>query len=183
MTLALFLDIVIAFLLVGTIYFVWQLSERLSRFRQNRAELERVIRDLNTAILQAQQSVTSLRQTADQSGEGLQKSIRTATELADELLLITEAGNNLAGRLERAADRGGTGPGEPAITIPTTRAHTTARHDEPADPFPSFMIRDPEFDSARMQDSPADSLAEPMLSQAERELRRALEQHQKSARS
>lgn len=176
---AMLLDIVIAFLLVGTIYYAWRLSEGLMRFRNNRAEMERLIRELNNAVLRAQESITALREAADTSGNDLQKIMRGAAELSDELQLMTESANSLASRLEQASL---SRPVE-SISGPLSRHPAAAENG-----FPGFNIRDPEFDGAVPDravavDDDDWSGVEDLRSNAEKELFRALQKNKKGSRS
>ncbi len=186
MTLALFLDVIIAFLLAGTIYFVWQLSERLQRFRQNRQEIERVVRDLNDAIVRAGQATQGLRQTAEGIGQDLQKSINQATELSDELQLVTEAANNLATRLERASDQGPGRNQAPPSPPSSVRADIGPAQANSSD-RPTFAIRDAEYDARRGGTASDDDHAQmwdddiESKSQAEIDLMRALQGQKKSS--
>ena len=185
MSFALLLDIVIMFLLAGTVYYCWRLSEQLARFRQNRTEMDRLVRDLNAAVDRANKAILGLRETAQTSGEDLHKVMRTATELSDELQLMNEAANALATRLENAAAKGR------ADVLPESvaRAAGGAPAIERA-PAPSVAIRDPEFDGtadddrdlARANDDDWGS-DDQLQSSAERELLRALQKTKKTTRS
>lgn len=179
MTFALMLDIVITFLLAGTIYFVWKLSEQMARFRNSRADMERVIRDLNIAVDRAQQSIIAMRGSADTSGQELQKIMRSATELSDELQIMTESANALATRLERAAgSQAGTVANEPMrpVSSPSREEHV----------FSGFAIRDPEFDGTVEPDHTGadwNGSDDDGRSQAEKDLARAMQQNKKPTRS
>lgn len=180
MTFSLALDLIMTFLLAGTIYFAWKLSEQIARFRNSRGEMERLIRDLNGAVDRAQQSIQGLRMTADTSGQDLHKVMRSATELCDELQIMTESANSLATRLERAVSGGNNAHFE----APQPRAQN--RPETPA-AFPGFSIRDPEFDGTVTPDvAPVNWRAadedDDLQSQAEKDLRRALAASQKPTR-
>ena len=187
MTFALILDIIVTFLLAGTIYYVWQLTTQLQRFRQNRTEIDRFIRELSGSIDRANLAVAGMRAAADTTGEELQKRTRTATELSDELQLMIESANNMATRLERAAAAIGTNqtgvipqpqPHDEIAPAPVTKkSFGTAPSPAPSTPFPSFAIRDPEFDTARgPQQIDKDIFSDDEFeSESERELFRALQ--------
>jgi hypothetical protein len=178
MTFAMLLDIVMVCLLSGTIYFAWRLSEGLARFRNNRADMDRLVRELNMAVERAQGAIISLRETADSSGQDLHRVMRQATELSDELQLMTESANALAGRLEHFATKVNAGPApEPA----PARASVTPIRSEPG-PSPMFAIRDPEFDGSVTPDHASWELDD-LASEAERDLARALSGRSKPARS
>ncbi len=181
MTFSLALDLIMTFLLAGTIYFAWKLSEQIARFRNSRGEMERLIRDLNGAVDRAQQSIQGLRAAADTSGQDLHKVMRSATELCDELQIMTESANSLATRLERSVTGGTPTHFEPREVPPQKRAETPSA-------FPGFAIRDPEFDGTVVPDTATPNWRDAsddqdMQSQAEKDLRRALATHQKPSRS
>lgn len=189
MNFALLLDITITFLLVGTIYYVWQLSTQLQRFRDNRAEMDRFIRDLSQSIDRANIAVAGMRAAADTSGETLQKQMRAATELSDELQLMIESANNMATRLERAADTIQPVPASDHAAIPPTSPvpfgsglQKSMPPTEPIPSFPTFSIRDPEFDPTRPKDTAPDNSFsnDEFESESERALFRALQNRRTS---
>jgi ABC-type transporter Mla subunit MlaD len=100
MTAALFLNLVIAGLLVVTIGYCWQLNRRLSTLRQGREELVALVTSLNQVTQRAEAGISALQAMAKDAGAELQKTVKKAQDLRDELALITETGNNLANRLE-----------------------------------------------------------------------------------
>ena len=180
MPFSLFVDLVMTFLLAGTIYFVWRLSSQIDRFRNTRADMDRLIRDLNFAIERSQQAIQGMRDAAQTSGEDLQRIMRGATELSDELQIMTESANSLAARLEQASARGGTGGDVQKLST----AEPVRRETYTADTsFPGFAIRDPEFDGSSVRDDDVDWAADDdMRSEAEKELIKAM-QNKKTTRS
>jgi hypothetical protein len=172
MTFSLALDALMTILLGCMIYFAWQLTRQLGRFREHRSDMMLLVQQLNGAIAAAQASVAELRDNIDIRREGLEKTVRSAMELSDELQLMVEAGNSLASRLERAAGRsdGGSENNRSGSVISASSQKT---EDGPSSPF-SFSIHDREFDEGgggSSSSSPDDDL---FLSEAERELYRAL---------
>ncbi|MBU0800991.1 MAG: hypothetical protein KKA05_08285 [Alphaproteobacteria bacterium] len=167
-TLPLILDGIIVLLLVATILFAARLSVHLQAFRSNRAELENLVKTLADQIAQADRAVAGMRESAREGGRDLQERINEARALTEELQFMNETGNNLAGRLEKAAT-------SPARASGAERDANAVRG--------GFAIRDPEFgledaddemDEAFFledDDAPADGLQ----SRAERELFEALQ--------
>lgn len=98
------LDLVVAALLVTAIVFCVRLERRLTALRTGRDGLKEVILGLNDATLRAQSSIADLRAAAGDAGQALADRTREARTLADELGLMVESANNLATRLERAAE-------------------------------------------------------------------------------
>jgi hypothetical protein len=98
-------DIILLILMLVTIVFAGRLSLSLQRFKKNRDIMDRMISDLNQNLKETDQVVEKMQINARQVGQNLQDTIDRAERLADELSLMTEAGNNLANRLDLLVDR------------------------------------------------------------------------------
>ena len=96
----LIIDLVLAGLLIAVIYVSYIVYRRLDIIRKGQADMQSVVNDLNHAVLEAQKSVSDLKQSSRDAVERLEVNIGNAQKVADELTLITEAGNNLADRIE-----------------------------------------------------------------------------------
>ncbi len=153
MALGFLLDIVILVLLAATIFYAVRLTRHLNQFRSNRQDMERLIRELSMQITRAQEGVSTLDEVSRTMGDELRTSITKGRALADELTIITEAGNNLASRLENLATRNRSladdisqravnlvYPGDVPTPAEKPEPLRAARAD-----MPSFAIRDPEF--------------------------------------
>jgi hypothetical protein len=184
MTFALVVNLVVMILLAGTIYFCWKLQDQLARFRNNRQEMDRLVRDLNAAVERAQSSIGNLRETAKTSGDDLQRIMNKATGLSDELQLMTESANNMATRLENASSRNRSDD-----NLPSPRS---VPKKEDSEPHFGFSIRDPEFDGSVERDDGVSSPTTPeddwngvehLQSRAEQDLFRALQKAKKGPRS
>lgn len=103
---SLMIDVIIAILLAVTIFYAYRLSKVINVIRDSRADLSVLIRDLNSGIIRAEQAIHGLREIAIGSGDELQDRINKSRELVDELLLINEAGENLANRLSNITASG-----------------------------------------------------------------------------
>lgn len=153
---SLVLDCLILALLGASIFYSVRLSLRLKTFRDSREELANLLEDLSNNITQAEQAILGMKETARSAGGDLQDRIGKARTLCDELQFISEAGNNLASRLERLAARGpGDHPAQQPVSAPretpgeTPRALQTGRPSAQAPASasgPSFAIRDRDFD-------------------------------------
>lgn len=170
-TLPLVLDGLIMVLLLVTILFAARLSARLQAFRDNRAALENLVKNLADQIGQAERAVAGMRESSREAGRDLQERINEARALADELQFMNETGNNLASRLEKAASipapaRGGEERDAVAIGSPRKKG--------------GFAIHDREFGASSAEDDAAlflddeDSSETDFQSRAERELFEAL---------
>lgn len=100
------IDGVLALLLVTVIVVCFFVYRRLGTIKEGQAELRVLVDQLNHAVVEAQRSVANLKQSAAEVEGRLQIETRKASALADELGLITEAGNNLADRIERGLTGG-----------------------------------------------------------------------------
>ena len=96
----LILDILIVILLSATIGFAIVLNRRLSRLRDNKSELDDLVKGFADAAGRAEVSVAGMKDTAAKSADVLQKSIDRAQALRDELQFMIEAADSLASRLE-----------------------------------------------------------------------------------
>jgi uncharacterized protein YoxC len=166
------IDILIVVLLAATIFYAVRLSFHLRNFRQNRKELDKLINNLNNEINKAHKAIEGLRTTSQEAGEDLQEKISRAQGLSEELQLMNEAGDNLAVRLEKLAERNRTVAGaieahglkafeshmggrSVSGAYEGTGAQAGAGHDrrqtpsQPSEParetYKPFQIRDPEY--------------------------------------
>ena len=118
-TFPLILDILIVILLSATIGFAIVLNRRLSRLRDNKAELDDLVKGFADAAGRAEVSVAGMKETASKSADVLQKSIDRAQALRDELQFMIEAADSLASRLESSVGahtvRATAGPSPAAI--------------------------------------------------------------------
>lgn len=112
----LLVDGILAILLIAVIVVCLLVSRRLSTIRSGQAELRALVDQLNTAVVEAQRSVVGLKSSADEVSDKLLVERQKAKAILDELAMITEAGNNLADRIEQGLTGGNaaapTGTGE-----------------------------------------------------------------------
>ncbi|GAK32873.1 hypothetical protein AQ1_00748 [alpha proteobacterium Q-1] len=95
------LDATLIVLLAAVLYACIRVNSRLQEMRKGQNELAGLVDRLENATTQAKESIANLRKMGGEADENLQSSTRKARAMADELTLITEAGNNLADRLEK----------------------------------------------------------------------------------
>ena len=100
----------LAFLLAATLFCCVRLERRLRNLRKDQEGLSGTVRALNTAIAAAQQSLMGLRAAAQDADETLGRKVSAARGLADELALLTSAGDRIAGRMESARASQATAP-------------------------------------------------------------------------
>jgi hypothetical protein len=139
-----FLDSLIIALLVATIVYASILNRRLTRFRDNRVELERATRAFAEAALRADAGIKSLRAAADETSRALDEKLVRAQQLRDDLSYLLDSAGRVGidrSEVKRAAAAGaaavgaaeptGEGIGRPAAS---TRAEPAgARRKTPPD--------------------------------------------------
>ena len=97
----LIVDGILALLLIAVIVMCLVVSRRLGAIKSGQAELRALVEQLNGAVADAQRSVVGLKSSADEIEARLKVERQKASTMADELALMTEAGNNLADRIEQ----------------------------------------------------------------------------------
>ncbi len=96
----LWLDGLVAILLLVTVAYCLMLNRRLSALRGNQGEMRKMLADFTAATQAAENSVNHLKLASDHAGAALDQKIRDARALADELGSINQSGNRLAERIE-----------------------------------------------------------------------------------
>lgn len=109
----LWLDGLVAILLLVTVGYCLTLNRRLTALRASQPEMQKLLSEFTEATRQAEISVSHLKIASDQIGETLDQRMTKARALADELASITQSGGRLAGRIENGLV-GRAGPGRPA---------------------------------------------------------------------
>lgn len=105
MTFAGFMDLAILVLLAATVYIGFKLMLSLRNFNEGRSEMEGLLNRLTANIERAENAIVGLQNAAKNSGVGLQAIINDSKFLVDELKFMNEAGNGLANRLEKLAEK------------------------------------------------------------------------------
>jgi Domain of unknown function (DUF6468) len=96
----LLLDLLVAALLVATIVYAVRLNKRLAVLRDDRAQLQEMIKGLQKATGQAEEAVGGLRLGAADAGRALHDVVERAQSLKSDLMFITEKADGAADRLE-----------------------------------------------------------------------------------
>ncbi|GAB4138200.1 MAG: hypothetical protein Tsb0016_03950 [Sphingomonadales bacterium] len=100
MDLELIVSLTLGVLLVAMIVSAVRLSRRLDALRDGNGEMRALIESLNAATERAHAGISQLRTASQETHEKLQGETKKARALADELALMTSAGDDLANRLE-----------------------------------------------------------------------------------
>jgi hypothetical protein len=148
--LSIFVDLTIVTLLVVTIAFAAVLNRRLSAWRQDRAEFERVIAQFNQAAARAETGVERLKAASELTGKTLQQAVTKGQSLRDDLAYLVERAEPLADRMTEGV-----------------RIARNARRDEPPVSVASVLAQ--KADAVEREQDGSDERA-----RAKRELIRAL---------
>ncbi len=198
------LDVAILAFLIATIFYVIRLSKGLSEFKAHRREFNGVITSLLSSIDQAERSINSLKQVSVQEAAELERLIKQSKLMFEDLQIINEAGENMAKRLEKLAEKnreiaqkshshiGGEMGGKISSKVPyKSKKQAKKNYTETLEiveksdaDLPSFMIQDREFSNIDSLDDPIsndiigdmgdDYQSDKLQSQAEKELFAAL---------
>lgn len=119
MTIAFYLDVFVAVLLVATIAYAVILNHKLGRLRADRTAFEKMLKDFAAATNRAEQGVALLQRTADASAAELDAKRDGAVTLRNDLEFLVARANEQADRLEAQISEGRT------HERPRARAETT----------------------------------------------------------
>ena len=98
------LDVVVATLLLATIFYAWKLSRSISSFRQSKKEMAEFIGQFGNAIVQAEDSISKLKTLNKEIDSELRVNIERARFLANDLSFMIHKGNDIANKLENNFD-------------------------------------------------------------------------------
>ena len=90
------MDVVLCLMLLAALTGGFILNRRLVALRNDRSHMEAMIRTLTNTVTQTEGSVRALKDTAAEVEESLRERVSKARALADELVIITQAGEDLA---------------------------------------------------------------------------------------
>jgi Domain of unknown function (DUF6468) len=99
---SLIIELTLAALLAATLVCCTRLEGRLRQLRKDQESLSGTVGALNAAITAAQASLSGLRSAAENADATLGRRVSSARGLADELSLLTSAGERIATRMETA---------------------------------------------------------------------------------
>ena len=179
---AFFMDLAILVLLAATVFLAFRLSVNLRHFRESKSDMEGLVNRLTSNIERAEKAISGMQNSAQTSGTKLQEIINQSKFLADELQFMNEAGNKLAERLEKLADKNRALVTEMESAANSGPSPISFKQHEPFAPESQddvdtlgFMIQDREYEEENYTDLGFDD-EEPVAfqSQAERELYEAL---------
>ena len=97
----LIIDVLLAILMAGVIFSAYVLNQRIIIMRQGQLEMKELVAKLDAVTKSALTSIEELKKVGNKSQKDFLSSINKAQGLADELSVITQAGDNLADRLDK----------------------------------------------------------------------------------
>lgn len=121
-TLSMGLEALLVVLLAFTLLYCVILERRLASLRRNQNGLKKMIGDLNGAIINASTSLRALKMAAGEAAETLDDRLRRARALSDELSLLTNSGERIAQRIDRAT---------PQAPVRATGTHGVSSNSQP----------------------------------------------------
>ncbi len=101
--LSLFINGMMAVLLVVTISYCWRLNSRIRVLQDSKSELARIIREFDESTKRATQSISEIHEATSRLSENIQHKIDKANFLADDLQYMIEKGSKLAGKPDAGA--------------------------------------------------------------------------------
>jgi hypothetical protein len=127
------LDAVLVGLLTATIIYAAILDRRLRTFRNAREEMQSLLANFTAATIQAQSSMTALREASQTTSTDLKDQLDRGKALREDLAFLLDRGASLADRLEGgiSAVRGAAKPAEGARKPAVRLAEAVIR--EPTD--------------------------------------------------
>lgn len=164
--LGLVMDGLVLVLLGATIIYAARLSRNLKNFREGRKDLEKLIGDLSSQIVRAEGAIEGLKTSARDVSRALQQQLDEAKDIGADLEIMTRGANNMADRLDKAADRHRAAEAIAPQTLPPNVRRPTREE------FPGFAIRDPEAEGAVQHEDAEGSVAERELMEALRKGKR-----------
>ncbi len=97
--LSIFLDIIMAGLLLATIVYCTKLNKRIKVLQDSKSELARIIREFDESTTRATQNINEIHAATTRISENIQLKIDKANYLADDLEIMIERGNKMAGKI------------------------------------------------------------------------------------
>jgi hypothetical protein len=96
------LEIALMALLALTLFHAARLERALGVLKRDRAALEALVADFNGSTQAAEQSIVHLKTAADGAGRQIARHVESAVRLKDDLAFLSDRGERVADRLERA---------------------------------------------------------------------------------
>lgn len=142
--LSMFMDLVMAGLLLATIIYCLRLNRRIRVLQDSKSELARIIREFDESTQRATQNINEIHVATTRISENIQHKIDKANYLANDLEVMIEKANKMAGKVDAA-------PLRPARSEPAPSAPLRPAASRMAEPAPSAPGDDGARRSLRMR--------------------------------
>jgi cell division septum initiation protein DivIVA len=123
----LILDCAVILMVAVGIFYALRLSRQLNDFKADKKALDDMVKSLDLAANKAEDAIKKMRQSALTTADDLNAKINKGRGIGDELILMIEAGDNLAERLQKLA---------------STAAKTHSHADDKPPPAPTSDVPD-----------------------------------------
>lgn len=129
--LTLFVNLMMAALLLATIIYCWRLNNRIRILQDSRSELARIIREFDESTQRATQSIADIHEATHRLSENMQHKIDKANFLATDLDMMIEKGSRLTGRpVESSTAASSAGQSRPSVRSGTEQLVSRAPRTE-----------------------------------------------------
>jgi len=89
----------------AAIFYAARLSQQIKAMQADRKAFDLLIQALNLACAKAESAVRNMKEATEDADDTLQAQINKARSLSDELEIILQAGDSLASRLQKTAEK------------------------------------------------------------------------------
>lgn len=134
LTLTFVLEVLLCLLLAVTLIYCVILERRLSNVQKSQKLLGKTVRDLNVAIGNAGNALSQLKNASGSALGDLDRKVKVARALADELSVMTASGERIAERFDQAVASHRSDPRSESEDVPQTEAeepHVSMHTDPP----------------------------------------------------
>ncbi len=118
--LSVFMDLVMAGLLLATLIYCLKLNKRIKLLQDSRSELAQIIREFDESTQRATQNINEIHEATRRISDNIQHKIDKASFLADDLEIMIDKANKAVGKVEIATPRAPRMNPEPSPAAPTT---------------------------------------------------------------
>lgn len=102
MPLSIMIDVIVIVLMGATIFYTMLVNRRLTSLQEGRDQLQTFVESFGESLQQAERSVKELKETGQSIYEVIQKESDAAVRLRDDLVFLTERGEQIADELDKS---------------------------------------------------------------------------------
>ncbi len=120
--LSVFMDAMMAGLLLATIVYCLKLNRRIKVLQDSKSELARIIREFDASTTRATQNINDIHAATTRISENIQMKIDKANYLANDLEMMIERGNKMMGKPDASPIRQAPPPSRPVADMTPARS-------------------------------------------------------------